>query len=189
MFDLAVAATPSYPYGWSCGVFAAKTQKIDPRTPFAAAGVSVVLALLLFLVTATGRTVSSEFIPSTQTGDVSMTLTYPVGTPLWKTQATIDRIERHILAIPGVASTFTRSGSKPAGWGSTVGGNVGRLHASMDKKRRGETNRAIAEMRKLGYLAPGGAVFTVAGDGGNGRTRSITRCPGLKAKFKVRPPS
>ena len=111
--------------------------------------------------------VSSEFVPSSQTGDISMTLTYPVGTPLYKTQAAVDLIEQHILQIDGVASTFTTTGRKPAGWGSTLGGNVARLHASMDKKRRGETDRAIGDIRKLGYLAPGG-VFTVAGDSGNG---------------------
>ena len=96
-----------------------------------------------------------------------MTLTYPVGTPLSKTQAAVDRIEQHILQIDGVASTFTTVGRKPAGWGSTLGGNVARLHASMDKKRRGETDRAVAAIRKLGYLAPG-AQFTVAGDTGGG---------------------
>ncbi len=111
--------------------------------------------------------VSSEFVPNSQTGDISMTLTYPVGTPLYKTQAAVDQIEQHILQIDGVASTFTTVGRKPAGWGSTLGGNVARLHASMDKKRRGETDSAVASIRKLGYLAPG-AQFTVAGDSGGG---------------------
>jgi HAE1 family hydrophobic/amphiphilic exporter-1 len=111
--------------------------------------------------------VSSEFIPESQTGDIGMTLTYPVGTPLYKTQAIVDNIEQHLLKIDGVASTYTSTGRKPAGWGSTIGGNVARLHATMDKKRRGETDRAIGQIRKLAYLAPGG-VFTVAGDSGNG---------------------
>jgi hydrophobic/amphiphilic exporter-1 (mainly G- bacteria), HAE1 family len=150
-------------------LFASSTRlpAAHARVSFAAAAICGVLALGLLAISALGRTVSSEFVPDSQTGDIAMTLTYPVGTPLYKTQIAVDRLEQHMLAIDGVASTFTRTGSKPAGWGSTVGGNVARLHATMDKKRRGETNRAIGEMRKLGYLAPG-AVFTVAGDSGNG---------------------
>ncbi|MBV9103520.1 MAG: efflux RND transporter permease subunit, partial [Candidatus Eremiobacteraeota bacterium] len=152
----------------------ARSQRLASRLPvaharvsFAAAGICVALSLALFAVSALDRSIRSEFIPDSQTGDIGMTLTYPVGTPLYKTQAAVDNLERRILAIDGIASTYTRTGSKPAGWGSTIGGNVARLHASMDKKRRGETNRAIEDIRKLKDLAPG-AVFTVAGDNGNG---------------------
>ena len=137
----------------------------DRRVSFGAAAFCCVLALVLGGVVAADRTIRTEFVPSSQTGDIAMTLTYPVGTPLAATQAVVDRLERHILAIDGIASTYTTTGLKPAGWGSTLGGNVARLHATMDKKRRGETNRAIADIRKLTMLAPGG-VFTVAGDTG-----------------------
>ena len=137
----------------------------DRRVSFGAAAFCCALALVLGGVVAADRTIRTEFVPSSQTGDIAMTLTYPVGTPLAATQAVVDRLERHILAIDGIASTYTTTGLKPAGWGSTLGGNVARLHATMDKKRRGETNRAIADIRKLTMLAPGG-VFTVAGDTG-----------------------
>jgi HAE1 family hydrophobic/amphiphilic exporter-1 len=137
------------------------------RASFAASGAIAALGGAIGLLMLTHSGIQSEFIPSSDTGSIRMTLTYPTGTPLAKTQAAIDRIETAILKVDGIDKTITTSGVKPSGYGSTIGGNVGRMYAEMDKKRRKETNRAIREIRQFSNLAPG-AVFNVAGEGGGG---------------------
>jgi multidrug efflux pump subunit AcrB len=128
-----------------------------------AAGIAAFIALLMV----THHGIDSEFIPSTEDGSIYMTLTYPTGTPLAKTQAAADLLESRIIAVDGVKKIITTTGTKPAGWGSTIGGNVARIYAGMDKSRRRETNRVVREIRAFASLVPG-AVFNVAGAGGGG---------------------
>src|ERR1017187_2567769 len=71
--------------------------------------------------------VQSEFVSSSETGTVQMTLTFPTGTPLATTQAAVDKLEAAILRLPNIRSTITTTGTKPAGWGETLGGNVARM--------------------------------------------------------------
>ncbi|MDB5043629.1 MAG: acrb/acrd/acrf family transport protein, partial [Candidatus Eremiobacteraeota bacterium] len=133
-------------------------------------GVSVVaagIASFIALLMVTHHGIDSEFIPSTEDGSIYMTLTYPTGTPLAKTQAAADLLESRIIAVDGVKKIITTTGTKPAGWGSTIGGNVARMYAGMDKSRRRETNRVVREIRAFASLVPG-AVFNVAGAGGGG---------------------
>jgi HAE1 family hydrophobic/amphiphilic exporter-1 len=110
--------------------------------------------------------VQSEFISSSATGEVDMTLTYPTGTPLAFTQAAVDKLETAILALPSIRSTITTTGTKPAGYGVTIGGNVARMHAQLDKDHRKETNALVERIRGLSPLVPGG-VLTVAAEGGS----------------------
>jgi len=111
--------------------------------------------------------VQSEFIASSNTGSIDMTLTYPTGTPLATTQAAADRIESAILNFPSIRSTITTTGTKPAGWGVTIGGNVARLNAQLEKDQRKQTNAMVEKIRGLASLAPG-AVLTVSAEGGSG---------------------
>jgi HAE1 family hydrophobic/amphiphilic exporter-1 len=94
-----------------------------------------------------------------------MTLTYPTGTPLATTQAAVDRLEAAILTLPAIRSTITTTGTKPAGYGVTIGGNVARLYAQLDKDKRKQTNALVERIRELAPLVPG-AVLTVAAEGG-----------------------
>lgn len=111
--------------------------------------------------------ISSEFVPSSQTGAIQMTLTFPTGTPIATTQAAVDRIEAATLTLPFVESTITRVGVKPAGWGQTIGGNVARMSAQLDKAHRGQTDATVRKIRTLARLAPG-AELTVSAEGGGG---------------------
>ena len=141
--------------------------RVSPKSSLglcaAIAGLAGVVALLMV----TQRTITTEFIPTTQDGSIYMTLTYPTGTPLTKTQAAADLLETKIIAIDGIKKVITTTGLKPSGFGSTIGGNYARMYAGLDKSRRRETNRAIRELRDLSKFVPG-AVFTVAGEGGGG---------------------
>jgi HAE1 family hydrophobic/amphiphilic exporter-1 len=111
--------------------------------------------------------VQSEFISASNTGSIQMTLTYPTGTPLATTQSAVDRVEAAILRLPAIRSTITTTGTKPAGWGVTIGGNVAKMSAQLDKTQRQLTNATVEKIRALAPLAPG-AVLTVSAEGGSG---------------------
>ena len=129
---------------------------------YAIGGVVAIMALLMLR-----GPVTQEFIPSSETGSIRFNLTYAPGTPLGTTQGALDRLTAAIMKVDGIKKIVTTAGVKPSGYGSTIGGNVARGYAEMDKTRRGETNRAIRDIRKLNYLTPG-ARLQVAGEGGGG---------------------
>jgi HAE1 family hydrophobic/amphiphilic exporter-1 len=111
--------------------------------------------------------VQSEFIPSTSTGSIDMTLTYHAGVPIAKTSAAVDRLDAAIGRLPYVDSTLSVVGNKPAGWGETTGGFVAHMTVELNKAHRAATNDVVREIRALDYLVPGG-VLTVSAEGGSG---------------------
>ncbi len=111
--------------------------------------------------------INFDFVPQVQTGAINMTLTYPPGTPIRTTQGYVDALETAIMNIKGLKSVSSTVGRKPEGWGNLSGGNYAELTAETEPNLRKQTNRFIAQIRKLAYLAPGG-VFQVAGDNGGG---------------------
>jgi HAE1 family hydrophobic/amphiphilic exporter-1 len=141
--------------------------RVSPKSSVGVSAVIAGIAAFIALLMVTQHGIESEFIPSTEDGSIYMTLTYPTGTPLAKTQAAADLLESRIITVSGVQKIITTTGTKPAGWGSTIGGNVARMYAGMDKSRRRETNRAVREIRAFASLVPG-AVFNVGGAGGGG---------------------
>ncbi len=110
--------------------------------------------------------VQTEFVPSTQDGDVAMTFSYPIGTPIAKTDQAVQAFMDKVMQVPGIEKAISTVGYKPAGWGSTQGGSYARMHAILFKNRRRETNRAVADIRKLAVVFPG-ATITVGSDGGD----------------------
>ncbi|MFY9718452.1 MAG: efflux RND transporter permease subunit [Candidatus Cybelea sp.] len=123
----------------------------------------VMLALLMLPL----GSISFDFVPAQQTGEIAMTVTYPSGTPIGVTNRYVSRLEDAIMKIDGMKSVSATSGRKPAGWSSVTGGNYAQLNATMQDNRIKDTNTAIKAIRKLGYLVPG-AEFDVASDSGNG---------------------
>jgi HAE1 family hydrophobic/amphiphilic exporter-1 len=89
-------------------------------------GASFVVGLLLF-----GQ-VGAELVPEVHQGRFTIEAALPVGTPLTKTVATIDQVEREIRGTPGIASLYTvvgterRADSKP-----DEGENTARLLVEM----------------------------------------------------------
>jgi hydrophobic/amphiphilic exporter-1 (mainly G- bacteria), HAE1 family len=123
----------------------------------------VVLAALMLPL----GSVSFDFMPAQQTGEISMTVTYPPGTPIAMTNRYVTQLEDAIMKMDGVKSVSATTGRKPAGWSSVTGGNYANLNATMQDNRIKDTNKTIAAIRKLAYLVPG-AEFNVAGDADNG---------------------
>ncbi len=122
----------------------------------------VLVALMLPL-----GSISTDFMPAQQDGEIDMSVTYPAGTPIATTNRYVSGLEDAIMKMDGIKSVSATTGRKPSGWGSVTGGNYAVLHAMMQDNRIKDTNATIREIRKLGYLVPG-AEFDVAGDNGNG---------------------
>jgi HAE1 family hydrophobic/amphiphilic exporter-1 len=111
--------------------------------------------------------IATDFVPPSQTGLIEMTVTYPVGTPLAKTQVAVDRLEEAIAKVPDVDTVLSTTGLKPQGWGTTTGGHVALLRVMTAKNRRGQTNQIVSRVRTMGNLVPG-AELTVQAVGGGG---------------------
>ena len=140
---------------------------VSKRASLSAIGMIGGIAGVIALLWLGNRGIDTEFIPNSDTGSIRMTLSFPTGTPLKTTQLAVDRLEEAIVKVDGIEKVITTTGVKPSGFGSTIGGNVARMYAEMNKNRRKETNRAVRDIRKLSSIAPG-ALFTVAGEGGGG---------------------
>jgi len=100
-------------------------------TTVATFAIPVVLALLMVPLGA----VSFDFMPAQQTGEVSMTVSYPPGTPIAVTNGYVSHLEDAILKIDGIKSVSATTGRKPAGWSSVTGGNYAQLSAQMQDGR------------------------------------------------------
>jgi multidrug efflux pump subunit AcrB len=123
----------------------------------------VALAIVLPLL----GPIDFDFVPQVQTGEIDMTVTYPPGTPLQVTAKHVTALEDGIMKIDGIKSVSSTVGRKPQGWSSAIGDNYARLNAETLPERRHDTYKIVDEVRKLGYLVPGGD-FQVAGDTGGG---------------------
>ncbi len=117
--------------------------------------------------------IGSEFIPSSDTGILSGTVSYHVGTPLATTARATQRLSTELGKIDGVQSVIMTDGSKPSGFGSTRGGHVAEFTIVLDKARRKETNRVADQARTLGWTVPG-AAYTVSKEGGGGSGTAVS---------------
>jgi len=138
------------------------------RLTVATFALPIVLAILFPLL----GPINFDFVPQIQTGEISMTVTYPPGTPILVTEKYVSPIESAIMKIDGIKSVSSTVGRKPQGWGNAIGDNYARLDAQTLPERRHETYKMIEQIRKLGYLAPGGD-FQVSGDSGGGSGATI----------------
>ncbi|HEY9084355.1 MAG TPA: efflux RND transporter permease subunit, partial [Candidatus Tyrphobacter sp.] len=113
--------------------------------------------------------ISTDFVPSGQTGSIGMTLTYPPGTPIGTTSRYVNALSAAIMKVDGIESVNSTVGYIDTGWSSQDGGNYATLSAKTFDSRVNDTNKIIAKIRELAYLAPGGT-FAVAGSdsGGSG---------------------
>ncbi len=125
--------------------------------------IPLALGGLLFLL----GPIDFDFVPAVQDGSISMTVTYPPGTPLMVTEKYVSQLENAILKVDGLQSVSSTVGRKPEGWGTAIGDNYARLNAQTVPERTKDTYKIIDEIRKLKYLVPGGE-FQVAGESGGG---------------------
>jgi multidrug efflux pump subunit AcrB len=138
------------------------------RLTIATFALPVALAILFPLL----GPIDFDFVPQVQTGEINMNVTYPPGTPILVTEKYVSQLEDTIMKIDGIKSVSSTVGRKPQGWGSAIGDNYARLDAQTVDSRRHDTYKIIDQIRKLGYLVPGGS-FQVSGDNGGGSGATI----------------
>jgi HAE1 family hydrophobic/amphiphilic exporter-1 len=128
----------------------------------AVGGCMVVLALTHF-------NLQTEFVPDQKTGQIHGDVTFPVGTPLATTEATLVKIENTVLANFTIVDTVrTYAGTKPDGWGSTDGGFVGTFNITLRKDHRRDQDAVVAKLRQIIPPVVKGAEVTITGRGGGG---------------------
>jgi multidrug efflux pump subunit AcrB len=134
--------------------------------------ITLALPVVLAGVFALLGPINFDFVPAVQDGSISMTVTYPPGTPLLVTEKYVSQLEEGILKIDGLQSVSSTVGRKPEGWGTAIGSNYARLNAQTTPDRTKDTYKIIDEIRKLKYLVPGGD-FEAAGESGGGSGAEI----------------
>jgi HAE1 family hydrophobic/amphiphilic exporter-1 len=112
--------------------------------------------------------VQSEFVPDVKNGQVHGNVTYPVGTPLATTEATLVKIEQEVLKLPNIDTVRTYAGSKPDGYGEIDGGFVGQFNVTIRKDHRRDQDAVIAKLREVLPPLARGAEVTISGRGGGG---------------------
>jgi hydrophobic/amphiphilic exporter-1 (mainly G- bacteria), HAE1 family len=112
--------------------------------------------------------VQTEFVPDVKNGQVHGNVTYPVGTPLAVTEATLVRIEQEVLKLPNIDTVRTYAGSKPDGYGEINGGFVGQFNITIRKDHRRDQDAVIAKLRDVLPPLAHGAEVTIGARGGGG---------------------
>jgi multidrug efflux pump subunit AcrB len=134
--------------------------------------ITLAIPVVLAIVFALLGPINFDFVPAVQDGSISMTVTYPPGTPLLVTEKYVSQLEEGILKIDGLQSVSSTVGRKPEGWGTAIGDNYARLNAQTTPERTKDTYKIIDQIRKLNYLVPG-SEFQVAGESGGGSGAEI----------------
>ncbi|HYZ16753.1 MAG TPA: efflux RND transporter permease subunit [Candidatus Acidoferrum sp.] len=151
------------------------------RGPHAGASVASALvcagaAVVLLTIAFTNLGVQTEFVPDQKNGQIHGDLTFPVGTPLAVTEATLERIETAVLKLPHIDTVRTYAGTKPSGWGSTDGGFVGTFNITLQKSHRPEQDAVVEKLRAILPPLTKGAEMTISGRsaGGSGLPIAFT---------------
>lgn len=145
--------------------------RIEPHTGASVGGAlgcfAVAGCMLLLMVT--HLNVQTEFVPDQKSGQIHGDVTFPVGTPLATTEATLVKIENSVLKnVPFVDTVRTYAGTKPDGWGSTDGGFVGTFNVTLQKAHRRDQDDVVAKLREIIPPIVKGADLTITGRGGGG---------------------
>jgi hydrophobic/amphiphilic exporter-1 (mainly G- bacteria), HAE1 family len=127
------------------------------------------LAAIMSAFAALHLGVQAEFVPDSKSGQIHGDVTFPVGTPLATTEATLVKIEDVVLkSFDNVDTVRTYAGTKPDGWGSTDGGFVGTFNITLRKDKRREEDVVVAKLREILPPVVKGAEMTISGRGGGG---------------------
>lgn len=101
--------------------------------------------------------IGTELLPTTDTGNFTVNLKYPVGTALSTTKATMDRVEKILLADPDVQTEFTAAGASLRLSGTTTSaiGYSGGSTVTLKDKRKHTTQENMNLINKQLAKIPG----------------------------------
>jgi len=118
-------------------------------------------ALLIgsFMLPALGF-IGSEFISSSDKGELSVSITLPPGTPFEETNRVVREIEKKYAAMPEVRKLFTSVGSSSSGFEAQFSGNNAYIDVSLTPKSERtkpeqEAQQISLRMKKLAQEFPG----------------------------------
>ncbi len=111
--------------------------------------------------------VGSEFIPSAPTGVVNISLQFPQGQPLARTQTVVNALEDRMMKLQDVQSVLSTSGEIDSGYGSLLGGNYAKFTVITYRNKRNSQDRIASQIRQLAPPLAPGAKVTVAGESGS----------------------
>jgi HAE1 family hydrophobic/amphiphilic exporter-1 len=117
--------------------------------------------------------VNFDFFPASQTGVINMTVSYPSGTPISTTDRYVTQFENALLKLKDMKSVSSTVGRKRSAFGSTTGGNFAQITAQVKEGHYQETNGVVRQIRKMGYLLPGGDLQVNQESGGGGGGSAI----------------
>jgi hydrophobic/amphiphilic exporter-1 (mainly G- bacteria), HAE1 family len=140
------------------------------------AGICAAASAVLLTIAFTNLGVQTEFVPDQKNGQIHGDITFPVGTPLAVTEATLERIENAVLKLPNIDTVRTYAGTKPSGWGSTDGGFVGTFNITLQKAHRRDQDAVVEKLRQIVPPLGKGAEMTISGRsmGGSGLPIAFT---------------
>lgn len=123
-------------------------------------GVGAFLLLIgSFMLPALGF-IGSEFISSSDKGELSVSITLPPGTPFEETNRVVREIEKKYAAIPEIRKLFTNVGSSSSGFEAQFSGNSAYIDVSLTPKAERtkpeqEAQQISLRMKKLAQEFPG----------------------------------
>ncbi len=122
------------------------------RWPTVAGALGITAASLLLV-----PEIGTELMPPTDSGDFQIQVKMPVGTALSETDATMQQIERIVVAHPDVETAFAAAGSTLTLRGTTTAliPYQGSVQVKLKDNRRKSTLQVIAELRRRLSRLPG----------------------------------
>lgn len=96
--------------------------------------------------------IGAEQMPKTDSGELTVSLEMPTGTPIWKTDAALKEIEAYVKNISEIKYYHATLGSAGGMAGSSSGSHVGRIGVTLvDKKERERSMWEVGDqIRKWG---------------------------------------
>ncbi len=140
-----------------------------PVLIFVASGVLTLAAIALLPLGAIG----SEFMPAVDRGEIFVGVTYPTGSPLAKTNATIATLSQEFAHDgPDIQSVTSTAGSEQQGFGGGINlGSAGQIHVFLNLKREHTTDwwaqRFGVEAHRVAPDAQTVAIPATGSGGGN----------------------
>ncbi|MBV9972208.1 MAG: efflux RND transporter permease subunit, partial [Candidatus Eremiobacteraeota bacterium] len=140
-----------------------------PKAVIAISAASLVIALLLVPLGLVGF----EFIPAVDRGDVTVQISYPVGTSITTTQHGILALEQLIVKMPQVAAETALAGSYQAEFGGFVAqGFVGQVHVYVKVGKHQTSAGWIADMLPRAHqLLPNTQILAIPATSTTGGTQ------------------
>ncbi len=120
---------------------------------------------------------TTEFTPQTDDSQFSVSVQFPTGTALSRTDEAVRRLEEQIRALPGIEHTYATAGGGGGGFGGGGGANGNIAVDLLPLSQRAPMESYLAEVRTMARQFPGASIITQVRNplriGGGGRNVGV----------------